>query len=144
MCRLCPLLSEYTVLNRSLWWITAHYNERGSPPTVMTLLEILLCMRGAGRESNERGALPIFDFPSSYLVRCSTWWTILLLVELEKKVSLLLIVKLENNSEIFQLFIMWQVPSFNESGANKDAKLVKSQFVIVKKKFLVHSSIVSF
>lgn len=38
--------------------------------------------------------LPIFDFPSSYFVLCSIWCTILLLVELLKKLSLLFIVKL--------------------------------------------------
>lgn len=41
--------------------------------------------------------LPILDFPSSYFVRCSTWCTILLLVELEKNVCLLLMVKLQEN-----------------------------------------------
>lgn len=50
--------------------------------------------------------LPILDFPSSYLVRCRTWWTILLLVELEKKVSLLLMVKLkQTQSKIGQMFM---------------------------------------
>jgi len=39
-------------------------------------------------------SVPILDLPSSYLVRCSTWWTILLLVEFEKNVCLLLMVKL--------------------------------------------------
>lgn len=53
------------------------------------------------------GVLPIFDFPSSYFVRCNTWCTILLLVEFEKKVSLLLMVKLQEKVHIIDLIPSW-------------------------------------
>lgn len=46
--------------------------------------------------------LPILDLASSYFVRCKTWCTILLLVELEKNESLLLMVKLQQNSKYKQ------------------------------------------
>ena len=87
-------------------------------------------------EVSKHRALPIFDFPSSYFVRCRTWWTILLLVEFEKNVCLLLMVKLRGQQQNAPLVIhhvtlhqYHPVKVLSDSRVNNDGEFIKAEFM---------------